>query len=253
MSARDRERRLVHRQSVLQSPGPVIRRRQDDLREVRIGIESHGPTGLVHRFVMAARAGERQSEHRSRIRRQRLHFDRARGLRNALLITAVHPLKIDDPMPAPYLHIARIELQRPAELPVGARPVPIPHSHARHGIVGLGQLGAQLDGPPRGGPRVRERVARTENTVHAQQRIGVGQAGGGERVLGIELERGAERFERLPEGDPPPVDEPTALEIQLVGLEVLRVGPHQRHLVAAGQADLRHLPRLRSNFHACGR
>src|SRR3989441_1116269 len=134
VSARDRERRLVYRQRVIQSPGAVIRRRQDDLREVRIGIESHGPTGLVHRFVMAARAGERQSEHRSRIRRQRLHFDRARGLRNALLITAVHPLKIDAPIPAPSLHIARIELQPPAKPPVGARPAPTPPSPARHGI-----------------------------------------------------------------------------------------------------------------------
>src|SRR2546426_10160777 len=54
----------------------------------------------------------------------------ARGLRNPLLITAVHPLKIDNPMPAPRLHVARVELQRLAELPVGVRPVPIPHPHA---------------------------------------------------------------------------------------------------------------------------
>src|SRR2546422_11564890 len=44
----------------------------------------------------SARARERQSEHRSRIRRQRLHFDGAGGLRNALLITAVHPLRSEE-------------------------------------------------------------------------------------------------------------------------------------------------------------
>src|SRR5947209_18317147 len=38
VSARDRERRLVYRQRVIQSPGAVIRRCQDDLREVRIRI-----------------------------------------------------------------------------------------------------------------------------------------------------------------------------------------------------------------------
>jgi len=91
--------------------------------------------------------------------------------------------------------------------------------------VGLGQLGAQLDRPPRGGPRLRSRVGRTENPVHAQERVGVSQAGGGERVLGVELEGSAERFERVPDGDPSLVEEATAFEVEVVGFEVFRVGP----------------------------
>src|SRR2546422_3799183 len=114
----------------------------------------------------SARARERQSEHRSRIRRQRLHFDGAGGLRNALLITAVHPLKIDNPMPAPRLYVARVEFQRLAELAVGAHPVPIPHSHARHSIVGLGQLGAQLDGP-----RSEEHTSELQSRLHLVCRL----------------------------------------------------------------------------------
>src|SRR5947209_8604501 len=79
VSARDRERRLVYRQSILQSPGPVIRRRQDDLREVRIGIECHGPTGLVDRFVMAELARERRSAQRWRLRSHGAPFVGAGG------------------------------------------------------------------------------------------------------------------------------------------------------------------------------
>src|SRR5207253_7926411 len=73
---------------------------------------------------------------------------------------------------------------------------------------------------------------------HAQERVGVSQASGGERVLGVELEGGAERFERVPDGDPPLVEEPTAFEVEVVGFEVFRVGPQQCPLGTAGQAHL---------------
>src|SRR5207253_7349310 len=58
---------------------------------------------------------------------------------------------------------------------------------------------------------------------HAQERVGVSQAGGGERVLGVELEGGAERLERVPDGDPPLIEEPTAFEVEVVGFEIFRV------------------------------
>src|SRR5207244_13127471 len=73
---------------------------------------------------------------------------------------------------------------------------------------------------------------------HAQERVGVSQASGGERVLGVEREGGAERFERVPDGDPPLVEEPTAFEVEVVGFEVFRVGPQQCPLATAGQAHL---------------
>src|SRR2546426_35149 len=69
--------------------------------------------------------------------------------------TAAPPLRFNTPSPPPLCHLAGVDPHRLGEPRAGARQPPPPPPPARHSVVGLGQLGAQLDGPPRGGPRLR--------------------------------------------------------------------------------------------------
>jgi len=133
----------------------------------------------------------------------------------------------------------RIELECAEKLLLGIRPLKVVGpGQPTQTEVGLGESLVQLQGPHRRLSGIRHRLFGAENPRIAEKVIGLGDASVGEGVLGIAGLRLLKVLEPLQGARAPQVDEVPALEVQVVGFEVLRRRPDELLRHAGGERNL---------------
>ena len=124
------------------------------------------------------------------------------------------------------LSAVRVELDRPLELLLRARPVVVAGDLEvpQYGVP-FGEVVVDLEGPRDGHLRSSERLVGRDRTGHAESEIGVGEGDGGvcQRVVRVALDRLLEVLEALvhtflgPPGEASPAEEKEVIGLDVVG------------------------------------